>query len=132
MPKNCSIPGCKSRGSEDKLSFYLIPTHIGIRSKWLKSINRPITISKYTYICSLHFIDNHKSSLNPIPTVFPWKPINHPRPPPRIRNPLPAPVRKKRKIDSALSTALSEAEEQIIIIINRANKYLIQTSKHLI
>ncbi len=56
----------------------------------------------------------HKSSFNSISTVLPWKPINHPRPPPRIRNLLPAPVRKKRKIDSALSTALSEAEERIL------------------
>ena len=68
------------------------------RHQWLVSIKRPIRVSPYTYICSLHFKDNKKESNNDIPTIFPWTPTTTPttRKPPALR-PFTPPEPKKRK-----------------------------------
>ena len=93
MPKNCSIPGCTSRSDKRgcvHLSFHKLPADSDRRHQCLVSIRKPIKVSPYTYICSLHFKDNKKVSSNDIPTIFPWtnattirkSPANRPFTPP--------------------------------------------------
>ena len=58
MPKNCSISGCTSRSDKEEcsgVSFYKLLSDNTRRHQWLVSIKKPITVSFYTYICSLHF-----------------------------------------------------------------------------
>ena len=113
MPRHCSIPGCSSRSSKEEcrsLVFYHLPSNTQERQKWLVSIKRPITISKYTYVCSLHFEENRKTTEHPIPTIFPWSTIVKHRNSPSIRSP-PGPVPKKQRIEASLT--LSQAQEHI-------------------
>ena len=70
VPKNCSIPGCTSRSDKkecEHISFHKLPVDSDKRHQWLVSIKKPIKVSPYTYICSLYFKDNKKTSSNDIP-----------------------------------------------------------------
>ena len=112
MPRNCSIPGCTSRSDKkecEHLSFHKLPTDVDRRHQWLVSIKRPIRVSPYTYICSLHFKDNKKESNNDIPTIFPWTPTTTPttRKPPTLR-PFTPPEPKKRKQEADTTKQLQE------------------------
>jgi hypothetical protein len=116
MPKNCSIPGCKSRNDKEEckgISFHKLPTDSEKRHQWLVSIKKPITVSPYTYICSLHFKDNKKTSDNDIPTLFPWTPIPV-RKSPILRPFVPPPPRaKKHKDEDDLSKQLQSYAESL-------------------
>ena len=78
MPRHqyCSIPGCESRSDKPQfasLKFHRLPQSTELRHQWLVGIKRPLTVSKNTRICSLHFEGNEKSSESAVPTIFPWK-----------------------------------------------------------
>ena len=110
MPKNCSIPGCTSRSDKREcvhLSFHKLPADSDRRHQWLVSIRKPIKVSPYTYICSLHFKDNKKASSNDIPTIFPWTNATTIRKSPANR-PFTPPEPKKRKHEDNLSEQLRE------------------------
>lgn len=121
MPKNCSIPGCTSRSDKEEcsgVSFHKLPSDSTQRRRWLVSIKRPITVSSYTYICSLHFQDSKKSQDNDIPTIFPWTVPLSVRKPPTVRLFTP-PEPKRRKSDEHLTeqlqvyaTRLSKLQEE--------------------
>ena len=116
MPKNCSIPGCKSRGDREEckgISFYKLPTDSEKRHQWLVSIKKQITVSPYTYICSLHFKDNKKTSDNDVPTLFPWTPIPVRKPP--VVRPFvpPVPRAKKHKDEDDLTKQLQSYAESL-------------------
>ena len=121
MPKNCSIPGCTSRSDKEEcqhISFHKLPTDGNRRHQWLVSIKRSITVSPYTYICSLHFKDSKKASRNDIPTIFPWTisttttTTTTTRKSPVLRPFIP-PVPKKRKQDIDTSKQLQEYANSI-------------------
>ena len=108
MPKHCSIPGCTSRSNKEEckgLSFYKLPTDNEERPWWLVSIKKPITVSPYTYVCSLHFKCNKKTSSNDVPTIFPWTPSNSARKSPTVR-PFVPPEAKRHKDDEDLAKQL--------------------------
>ena len=124
MPKNCSIPGCTSRvkkaGCRD-ISFHRLPLDSAQREQWLNSIQRTISISASTRICSLHFEGGRKTSDVAVPTIFPWsKEVELPkRKPPRERVPIP-PRPKKPKLEDKLrkdieiqKKALNDVEEKL-------------------
>ena len=121
MPKNCSIPGCTSRSDKEEcsgVSFHKLPSDNTRRHQWLVSIKEPITVSSYTYICSLHFKNSKKSPDNDIPTIFPWS-ISVPVRNSPTRRPFTPPATKKHKSDEHLSeqvqsyaTTLSKLQEE--------------------
>ena len=117
MPKNCSIPGCTSRSDKEDsrhLSFHGLPKDPSLQHQWLASIKRPITISKHTRVCSLHFSGGVKSAASPIPTLFPWNvSAVIPRSASKERLPLPLPVPKRPKLEDQLYEALDEAQGEI-------------------
>ena len=113
MPKHCSIPGCTSRSNKEEckgLSFYKLPTDTEERHRWLVSIKKPITVSPYTYICSLHFKNTKKAK--DVPTIFPWTPSVSARKSPVVRPFVsPAPQTKKHKVEEDLSKQLQSYTE---------------------
>ena len=124
MPKNCSIPGCTSRSDKEEcsgVSFHKLPSDSCQRRRWLVSIKRPITVSSYTYICSLHFQDSKKTPDNDTPTIFPWTVPLSVRKPPTVRLFTP-PQPKKRKSDENLT-------EQLHVYATRLSKLQEEYSK---
>ena len=71
------------------------------RHQWLVSIKKRITVSSYTYICSLHFKNSKKSPDNDIPTIFSWS-ISVPVRNSPTRRPFTPPAIKKHKSDEQL------------------------------
>lgn len=76
MPGSCWVPGCGNRGEKNpKLGFFAIPKireHEGDFTKaltedrrrlWLKNINRESEPTKYSKICSKHFISGRPASI---------------------------------------------------------------------
>ncbi len=115
MPKNCSIPGCTSRGGKEnsqELSFYGLPKEEDLRHQWLVAIKKPITVSEYTSICSLHFEGGKRPKEHPISSVFPWKKPSKSRSPPKPHEPLPQAKRRKTEREE-LQVALCTAENVI-------------------
>ncbi|CAN8000969.1 unnamed protein product, partial [Ixodes hexagonus] len=66
MPFYCCVPLCKQRGVKDasgnKVSFFAFPSDPVIRKQWIIAIRRDegeyFTITKYTKICSKHFLQS--------------------------------------------------------------------------
>ena len=101
MPKNCSIPGCTSRKSKEHCKdfpFYSLPQEPNLRHRWLVAIKKRINVTKYTYVCGLHFDGGKKNAENPLPSIFPWSEPPKRRQPPKSREPLPI-IPKKRKLE---------------------------------
>uniref|UniRef100_A0AAV2KDQ1 THAP domain-containing protein 1 n=1 Tax=Knipowitschia caucasica TaxID=637954 RepID=A0AAV2KDQ1_KNICA len=76
MVCSCWVPGCTNRANgTDKVGFYSIPSvrvHEGDFTKslseerrrlWLASVNRKDEPTKFSKICSSHFITGHPSSM---------------------------------------------------------------------
>lgn len=58
-PKNCSIPGYKSRGNKKEckgISFHKLPTESEERHRWQVSINNSISIIHIFVVCTLKII----------------------------------------------------------------------------
>ena len=115
MPKHCSIPGCTNRSNKEEckgLSFYKLPTDHEERLRWLISIKKPITVSSYTYVCSLHFKGNKKTSNNDVPTIFPWTSSISARKSPTVR-PFVPPEVKRHKDNEDLAKQLQSYTESL-------------------
>ena len=124
MPKNCSVPGCKileaiRKSVKVSISFYKLPTDADKKGhQWLISIymKKPITISPYTCICSLHF--KNRTSYNDIPTLFPWAPIPL-RKSPVVCPFIPPTLQAKKPKDDNSSKQLQSYADQIINQVKR-------------
>ena len=112
MSKHCSIPGCTGRSNKEEckgLSFYKLPTDTE-RHRWSVSIKKPITVSPYTYICSLHFKNTKKAK--DVPTLFPRTPSVSAWKSPIARSFVSsAPQTKKHEVEEDLSEQLQSYTE---------------------
>lgn len=82
MPKSCVAPGCTNHNKMGKeITFHMFPIDKERRSRWIQACKRINADgskwdpqSKYTYICSEHFLNKKpsKDSNSPdfVPTVF--------------------------------------------------------------
>lgn len=70
MPYNCCVPNCHSISNRDKdLMFHKFPKDQRIVKKWLIAIRSGKKPTKYTKICSKHFVDSdyNVTSLGKLP-----------------------------------------------------------------
>ena len=67
MPMYCCIYGCKNDSElhPDK-HFHQFPSNKKLKTSWIQRVNRDgFTPSKYTYVCSDHFLETDYSKPNP-------------------------------------------------------------------
>uniref|UniRef100_A0A8C9ZGZ3 THAP domain-containing protein 1 n=1 Tax=Sander lucioperca TaxID=283035 RepID=A0A8C9ZGZ3_SANLU len=75
MVISCCAVGCANRQGKANTSFYWIPFDVERRQRWVAAISRKDwQPSKYSRICSHHFLQGQKSddplSLDYVPSVF--------------------------------------------------------------
>ena len=79
MVKGCCAVGCTNRSSKgSSIHFYRFPANPQRRLLWIAGINRKNwQPSKYSWLCSSHFISGEKSDdhLSPdyVPSVFDYR-----------------------------------------------------------
>ncbi|KAK9500765.1 hypothetical protein O3M35_001963 [Rhynocoris fuscipes] len=63
FPSNrfCSVPKCKSRSNEE-ISLFLFPKNKALKNKWAKVLKIGKRVTKYMYVCSLHFLNSDLKS----------------------------------------------------------------------
>ena len=91
---------------DQELSFHKFPKDESMKLKWSNAIKRKDFVpGEHHRVCSLHFQGGKKMGLTDVPVIFPLLPQPKFRKPPRERELLPNPAKRKR---CTLSVILSE------------------------